>query len=69
MTLADTADTPNGSLMSPTIRRVVTGHRSDGLAIVEREDEIQRLDLTPEHATFAVSLFTLLCINSSLNCY
>lgn len=41
--------------MPPAIRRLVTGHREDGLAVIERDDEIERLDLTPEHATFAVS--------------
>ncbi|PWY97370.1 hypothetical protein BCV70DRAFT_202880 [Testicularia cyperi] len=36
------------------IRRVVTGHREDGRATVIFDDEVERLDLTPEHATFAV---------------
>jgi hypothetical protein len=44
-----------GGKYAPTIRRIVTGHREDGKAVVASEDEIKRLDLTSEHATFAVS--------------
>lgn len=49
------------------MRRIVTGHNADGLAIIDKDDVIERLDVTPEHATFAVSfpphcLFHLLFI-------
>jgi len=37
------------------IRRVVTGHKKDGDSTVIYDDEVERLDLTKEHATFAVS--------------
>lgn len=36
------------------MRRIVTGHDAKGLAIIDKDDEIERLDVTPEHATFAV---------------
>jgi len=38
------------------MRRIVTSHNADGLAIIDKDDEIERLDVTPEHATFAVSI-------------
>lgn len=37
------------------IRRVTTTNDKAGLAIVEHDDECELLDVTPEHATFAVS--------------
>lgn len=41
------------------MRRIVTGHNSNGLAIVDKDDVIERLDVTPEHATFAVRTLQL----------
>lgn len=38
------------------MRRIVTGHDSNGISIIDKDDEIERLDVTPEHATFAVRL-------------
>lgn len=37
------------------IRRIVTGHDAKGVSIIDKDDEIERLDCTPEHAHFAVS--------------
>ncbi|TKY90286.1 hypothetical protein EX895_000284 [Sporisorium graminicola] len=49
MTTSATAVAPVGGM-----RRVVTGHNKEGLAVIAKDDEVERLDLTPEHATFAV---------------
>lgn len=67
MTSSQPFDITVGGKYAPTIRRIVTGHREDGKAVVASEDEIKRLDLTSEHATFAVSRD---CANSvGLYCY
>ena len=41
------------------MRRIVTGHDDKGVSIIAKDDEIERLDVTPEHATFAVRCRTL----------
>jgi hypothetical protein len=38
------------------IRRVVTAHNEEGKAIIKYDDEQPRIDITEEHATFAVSV-------------
>jgi hypothetical protein len=42
------------------INRIVTGHDKQGKEVFDFEDQVPLLDLTPEHATFAVSLFVFL---------
>lgn len=41
------------------IRRIVTDHDASGKAIIKYDDEQPLLDLTPEHATFSVSIIEL----------
>lgn len=48
------------------MRRIVTGHNADGLAIIDKDDDIERLDVTPEHATFAVGTKPLSLFSGSL---
>lgn len=50
MTIPAPESAPTGGM-----RRVVTAHNAKGLAVFDKDDEIERLDVTPEHATFAVS--------------
>lgn len=38
------------------IRRVVARQNEAGLAVVEHDDECELLDVTKEHATFAVGI-------------
>ena len=49
--------TPSATEAAPvgSMRRVVTGHNKEGLAVIAKDDEIERLEVTPDHATYAVS--------------
>jgi len=49
------------------MRRIVTGHNAEGLAVIDKDDEIERLDVTPEHATFAVGTEPLSFLSESLS--
>ncbi|SNX82167.1 related to Cupin domain protein [Melanopsichium pennsylvanicum] len=49
MTPAAAHEAPVGGM-----RRIVTGHNDEGLAVIAKDDEIERVDVTSEGVTFAV---------------